>query len=392
MRVKLGAIVTEASGRLGGQFISSDRSGASLRTINAKKQKTSTVAQPMRSLISSVSQKWRSLSADQQKAWNSFAAFLNLKGSFGDLKSLTGCQAFIKLNTMCWKEGDSILLSPASFLSPIATVPTGFSLSVVPATVSRWDFVKGGLFMGFLPYDDPLYVAGANIGMILLQDVIPDFYTWCNNVTEMCGAQAWSIGGSVANTLAMFSVFGNQSPAASFVVSLTRNGYSDWVIPSVPAMDLIDSDHRPELFNYARLFWTSFEVNEELAMFYNPNNNTPVNYQKNGYEYLCPVRFDSFPDVKLFSILLSSNLVAGMRLKVSATPPLSLGISNPRSNFRNLGVFETSEDSKVDISDAYISQFGSLPASGSKIFVKCRTFDSVTKQYSAEYIFSRVIS
>lgn len=86
-----------------------------------------------------------------------------------------------------------------------------------------------------------------------------------------------------------------------------------------------------------------------------------------------------------------SQVATGVRLLVSATAPLSPGITRPsRSAFRDISYIDSGSNSPQDIYLDYVGKFGSLPV-GSKVFVRVIAINSSTGQASPSIIASNVV-
>jgi hypothetical protein len=71
-------------------------------------------------------------------------------------------------------------------------------------------------------------------------------------------------------------------------------------------------------------------------------------------------------------IAFTAPIPADQKLVVYVTPPLSAGINFVKSEYRKLTVLDNTDVTPVSLGDAYIALFGSIPAVGSKAFVKLR--------------------
>jgi hypothetical protein len=63
---------------------------------------------------------------------------------------------------------------------------------------------------------------------------------------------------------------------------------------------------------------------------------------------------------------------------VYATPPMSLGKSFVKSEFRLIRVLENADGATVGITGGYTSKFGALPQTGEKCFIKIVSVNSTS--------------
>ena len=108
-RVKFGAMMVDARGKLGGHVFTKARSGATIRTkvtpVNGQ-----TVAQGIvRNNLSTISQKWRTLSEEQRIAWNNLAASTGRTNVFGDTYYPSGKNLFTSVNINILNSGNDII-------------------------------------------------------------------------------------------------------------------------------------------------------------------------------------------------------------------------------------------------------------------------------------------
>jgi len=86
MPIKFGTIVTEASGKIGGNYLVNHRCGATMRRITTKPKRRTANQQSQRINYSLAVQAWHALSPDQVAYYNSIAP-----------KSMNGYNYFLKL-------------------------------------------------------------------------------------------------------------------------------------------------------------------------------------------------------------------------------------------------------------------------------------------------------
>lgn len=82
-----------------------------------------------RSRMSSQSAAWRGLTEAQRAAWNGFANSFTLVNSLGSTISLTGHQAYVKINSVNLANSDSVVTSPPALPSFGAVTATGITMT-----------------------------------------------------------------------------------------------------------------------------------------------------------------------------------------------------------------------------------------------------------------------
>lgn len=392
MQVKFGAIVTNGSGKIGGQFISSDRNSSSLRTKNfkAKNSQVNTISQ--RGIVAMMSRAWRELTEAQRQLWQSYATTQSLKNNGYGGDYLSGFQTFMQTNCSFYVDGDSVITEPSFNLNALPVRLLSFNSSNSSSSYNRGDDLGGGVFVCLLTESDPLYIAGKTIALILQKDYpnIEDFFQ--NNSSFSVNATGGFIGSSVENFNKMLNSIGSYSPIALAVSQLNLGGFSDWVIPSSAAILECAKEPLPVYWLSILNCWSSNEFNSSMA-FYLPYGFSSMIPEAKMTSYSCAaVRFHEIQPNSSLYLNLSDNLPSGIKVKISVTKPVSIGISNPRNTFTDLGIFDTSSNSQINLTAAYEAKFGSLSGMSGKIFIKAFVFDSVTKQRSNAFISSTVLS
>ena len=151
MQVKFGAIVTSDSGKIGGQFISGDRSGSSLRTKNFKAKNSQVNSISQRGIVALMARAWRELSEAQRQLWQSYAATQYSKNSVSGNSCLSGFQTFMQVNCSFYVDGDSIITQPTNILSALPVTIESFDYSNTSQTYTRGQAALGGVFLCLLP-------------------------------------------------------------------------------------------------------------------------------------------------------------------------------------------------------------------------------------------------
>jgi hypothetical protein len=114
MKIKLGSNIADARGKLNGHVFSHNRGGNYVRNkvtpVNPRTASQTTV----RARLAQYAQSWRNLTQAQIAAWNAAVAGYQKSNIFGDLKSPTGLQLYIKVNNNLIASGGTAISSPAA--------------------------------------------------------------------------------------------------------------------------------------------------------------------------------------------------------------------------------------------------------------------------------------
>lgn len=153
-KIKFSALVSGMSGKSNGSVFGTNNGGAYFRN-NTSKTKTRTALNAKRkSLFSEVSGAWRNLSSDQQNSWRNAVANFVVQNVFGDNRTPTGYELYMRLNNVRLEQGLSMLLeaptprslpalndleliTPDKFLFMPTQGITNFNLSS-PGSVQSW--------------------------------------------------------------------------------------------------------------------------------------------------------------------------------------------------------------------------------------------------------------
>jgi hypothetical protein len=111
-RIKLGAIITDISGKVGGHSFQSGGNGSILRRKTNPKKATSSSTAAHRNQFYRLSEAFRSLNEQQLKAWYSYANSQSHTNKFGQRYKLTPRQSFFSFNFPRIKAGEPISLLP----------------------------------------------------------------------------------------------------------------------------------------------------------------------------------------------------------------------------------------------------------------------------------------
>lgn len=147
MKTKFGLVIVDASGKLGGHVASKNKSGNYLRTKVTPINRRTDAQQAVRSQLSYLSKAWAGLTEAQRGSFNGSVGAYQRTNIFGDLKSPSGFNLFVKLNSIALAVGTALLTvcpAPASTGSVGAfTVVADFSDQTLVATIPDLDLETG---------------------------------------------------------------------------------------------------------------------------------------------------------------------------------------------------------------------------------------------------------
>ena len=144
-KIKFGMMMTDASGKLGGQVFSKNRGGSYVRTKVTPTNPQTSAQSTIRGIFSSISSRWSSLTEAQRASFNGFVQAYARTDIFGDLRNPSGKSLFQRLNQNLANSGQAqidVCYSPTEV--PFA------NLSAVVADISdtRFDVAYGGDLTG----------------------------------------------------------------------------------------------------------------------------------------------------------------------------------------------------------------------------------------------------
>lgn len=99
MKIKWGMMMTDGRGKLGGQVASKNRGGAYVRTKVTPVNPQSLAQSSVRANFSAVSALWRGLTDENRASWNEAVNNWQRTDIFGDLKTPSGFNLFMRLCT-----------------------------------------------------------------------------------------------------------------------------------------------------------------------------------------------------------------------------------------------------------------------------------------------------
>lgn len=97
-KIKFGMMMTDASGKLGGQVFSKNRGGSYVRTKTSPLNPQSTAQMTIRGIFASISSGWSSLSEAARQSFNNSVADYARTDVFGDTRNPSGKNLYQRLN------------------------------------------------------------------------------------------------------------------------------------------------------------------------------------------------------------------------------------------------------------------------------------------------------
>lgn len=97
-KIKFGAMMVDASGKLGGQVFSKNRGGAYIRTKSTPLNPQTTAQMAIRGIFASISSAWSGLTEARRQSFNNLVSSYARTDIFGDLRNPSGKNLFQRLN------------------------------------------------------------------------------------------------------------------------------------------------------------------------------------------------------------------------------------------------------------------------------------------------------
>ena len=97
-KIKFGMMMTDASGKLGGQVFSKNRGGTYVRTKVTPSNPQTTAQMTVRGIFASISSAWSSLTESDRLSFNNLVDAYATTDIFGDLRNPSGKALFQRLN------------------------------------------------------------------------------------------------------------------------------------------------------------------------------------------------------------------------------------------------------------------------------------------------------
>lgn len=142
--IKTGSIVTQISGKVGGQSFGHGRGGSYLKNIGSYITNRSSPVLASRSVFASVSGYWRSLTTAQKTAWKESALLHPYTNRVAQTKYLSGFNYFMQVNVPLVTAGQDILEDP-----PGGSVFPEYEVNYLGIAADNPQFEIVGLPMGY---------------------------------------------------------------------------------------------------------------------------------------------------------------------------------------------------------------------------------------------------
>ncbi|MBE3035886.1 MAG: hypothetical protein IMZ70_02215 [Candidatus Atribacteria bacterium] len=113
-RIKFGAIITEASGSLGGHTIQHSKGGMQIRTKPKPTESFNNLQYQIRRKIPCLQYSWKALSAIQKTTWDRYAVDHDIRAKKGDHEILSGHSIWMKYQYYNWTEECNLPVDPAT--------------------------------------------------------------------------------------------------------------------------------------------------------------------------------------------------------------------------------------------------------------------------------------
>ena len=146
-KIKLSALVSEMRGKLNGSVFSKNRGGAYLRTKVTPVNPQSISQGNVRATLTALSQAWRALTEAERLAWAGAVSSFTGTDIFGDIKTPSGINLYIKLNLNLANIGEAPINTPplagsVGYFSALSLAADA-SASTIAATFTDVDVTAG---------------------------------------------------------------------------------------------------------------------------------------------------------------------------------------------------------------------------------------------------------
>lgn len=138
-KIKFGMMMTDASGKLGGQVFSKNRGGSYVRTKVTPTNPQTSAQSTIRGIFASISSRWSSLTDAQRNTFNGFVQAYARTDIFGDLRNPSGKSLFQRLNQNLENSGQAqidVCTSPVEV--PFANLSS--AVAVISSTAFEVDY------------------------------------------------------------------------------------------------------------------------------------------------------------------------------------------------------------------------------------------------------------
>lgn len=131
-----GAMVSQASGRIGGTIFSRNRGGAYCRNGSIPTTVTTPAAQLIKAITAAQSQAWAGLDEVVREQWREFATQNPVINRLGQSRTLSGHQAFVQTNARLVYGGFDALESPVLGAAPAPFIPGAVTFTPGTSTLT----------------------------------------------------------------------------------------------------------------------------------------------------------------------------------------------------------------------------------------------------------------
>lgn len=111
-KVKFGMMAVDMRNKLGGQVFSKNRGGAYIRTKVTPANAQTSFQTAVRAILTFFAQSFRTLTAAQILAWNNAVSDFTGTDIFGDVRTPSGINLYIRLNANLAKVGEPAISDP----------------------------------------------------------------------------------------------------------------------------------------------------------------------------------------------------------------------------------------------------------------------------------------
>lgn len=146
---KLGAIITDIAGSIGGTTLKRNGSYKVIMNKSSGTPYSRSYNNPSLQYLPFIFKSWSRLDDAEKKAWKEQALLYTFPDKFGTLRNLSGRQLFVKLNAQRWLDTPSFV-----DVSAISSFTENFGIDhvVYNPTEPRFSFAVNGNYSGFQKY------------------------------------------------------------------------------------------------------------------------------------------------------------------------------------------------------------------------------------------------
>lgn len=135
-KVKFGMMMTDASGKLGGQVFSKNKAGSYVRTKVTPANPQTSYQSGVRALFGGLSAQWGTLTDAQRASWINAVDDFKKTNVFGDLKAPTGKALFQRLNNNLLQSGQTVINEAPQVEAPASLTNVVASYSAVDSMLT----------------------------------------------------------------------------------------------------------------------------------------------------------------------------------------------------------------------------------------------------------------